>query len=115
MIIPGTPSQCLIAFVTAPDIDTARKIARAALEKKAAACANIIPAVESHYWWEGKIETSAELLIIFKTTLHKQDELRQVVLANHPYEVPEFVAFEIAHGSDPYLRWVRESVAPASR
>jgi uncharacterized protein involved in tolerance to divalent cations len=68
MIIPAVPIQCIIAFVTAPNIETARKIAQAALGKGLAACANIVPQIESHYWWEEKLETSSEALIIFKTT-----------------------------------------------
>ena len=109
-MIPPVPVQCVIAFVTAPDIETARKIARAALEKNLTACANILPVIESHYWWQEKLETSSEVLIIFKTTLHQRDALRDFVIANHPYDVPEFVAFEIQHGSPDYLNWVRQSV-----
>src|ERR1043165_7048619 len=83
-MIPAAP--CITALVTAPDIETARKIAQAALTQKLAACANIIPNLESHYWWQGKLEQSAEVLIIFKTTTKMQIALRDCVLANHPYE-----------------------------
>ena len=104
------PVQCFIAFVTAPDMETARKVSRGALEKKLCACANLLPITESHYWWQEKLETSSEVLIIFKTTLQQRDALRDFVIANHPYDVPEFVAFEIQHGSADYLNWVRQSV-----
>jgi periplasmic divalent cation tolerance protein len=108
-MIPATP--CVTALVTAPDVETARKIAKAALDQKLAACANIIPGVESHYWWEGKLEQSAEVLIIFKTTVKMQIALRECVLANHPYETPEFIAQTIDFGSDAYLTWIRQNVA----
>jgi periplasmic divalent cation tolerance protein len=99
--------------VTAPDADAARKIAKAALTQKIAACANIIPGVESHYWWQGKLDQSAEVLIIFKTTSQLQMALRDCVLANHPYETPEFITLPIDFGSDAYLAWIRENVGGA--
>ena len=57
-----------VVLVTAPDVKTARKLARAALEARLIACANLIPRIESHYWWRGKIEASAEVLMVMKTT-----------------------------------------------
>jgi periplasmic divalent cation tolerance protein len=104
------PVQCFVAFVTAPDMETARKISRGALEKKLCACANLMPIAESHYWWQEKLESASEVLIIFKTTLHQRDALRDFVIANHPYDVPEFISFQIEHGSADYLNWVRQSV-----
>ena len=107
------PTQCITALVTAPDAETARKLAQAALTQKFAACANIIPGVESHYWWQGKLDQSAEVLIIFKTTAQLQTALRDCVLANHPYETPEFITLPIDFGSDAYLSWIRENVMHA--
>ena len=108
-MIPVAP--CITALVTAPDAETARKIVRAALEPKLAACANIVPQIESHYWWEGKLEQSSEVLIIFKTTVKMQMALRACVLANHPYQVAEFITQPIEFGSDAYLAWIRQNVA----
>jgi periplasmic divalent cation tolerance protein len=108
-MIPATP--CITALVTAPDLDSARKVAHAALTQKLAACANIIPQVESHYWWDGKLEKSGEVLIIFKTTIKMQIALRECVIANHPYDTPEFITQGIDFGSDTYLTWIRQSVA----
>ena len=110
-MIPAAP--CITALVTAPDIETARKIAQAALTQKLAACANIVPNLESHYWWQGKLEQSAEVLIIFKTTVKMQMALRDCVLANHPYETAEFITQAIDFGSDAYLAWIRQNVAIA--
>jgi periplasmic divalent cation tolerance protein len=103
--------QCVSIFVTAPDVEVARKIAHAALESKVVACANIVPQIESHYWWEGKIETSGEALIIFKTTERQVAPLQELVRQNHPYQVPEFVVNIISGGSPAYLDWIRQSVA----
>lgn len=105
------PSPCILAFVTAPDVEVARNLAAAALKAKLAACANILPGVESHYWWQGNLEQSAEALIIFKTTLKLQTALRDCVLTNHPYETPEFITQSIDFGSEAYLTWIRDSVA----
>ena len=110
-MIPLAP--CITALVTAPDVEAARKIAQAALTQKLAACANIIPGLESHYWWQGKLEQSAEVLIIFKSTVKNQLALRQCVLANHPYETAEFITQPIDFGSDAYLAWIRLNVAIA--
>ncbi|MDX1951199.1 MAG: divalent-cation tolerance protein CutA [Verrucomicrobiota bacterium] len=99
-----------IAFVTAPDLETGRKIARAALAGKVAACANIVPQVESHYWWQGKIESSAEVLVLFKTSDGLVSALEEVVVRNHPYDTPEFVVVEIKRGSEKYLKWLGGSV-----
>lgn len=105
------PSQCITVLVTAPDLEAARKIAKAALNQKLAACANIIPNLESHYWWQGKLEQSGEVLIVFKSTVKMQIALRDCVLANHPYETPEFITQPIDFGSDAYLAWIRQNVA----
>jgi periplasmic divalent cation tolerance protein len=105
------PDDCVVALVTAPDLAAGRKIAKAALEQRLAACANILPQVESHYWWEGKLEQSAEVLIIFKTTNAMREALELCVLGNHTYKTPEFIVLRIEDGSDDYMKWLRGSVA----
>ena len=97
-------------LVTAPDLKVARKLARGALGKRLVACANIIPKMESHYWWRGKINSSAEVLIVFKTSQPKVRAFEQFVLANHPYDTPEFVALSIASGTKRYIEWISASV-----
>jgi periplasmic divalent cation tolerance protein len=77
-----------------------------------AACVNIVPRVESHYWWQGRLESGEELLLILKTTRDRLPELERVVRAHHPYDTPEFVALPIAAGSERYLRWIDDSVSP---
>ncbi len=98
-----------VVFVTAPNLRVARKLARTALEARLVACANLIPRLESHYWWRGKLERSTEILIVFKTTQKQLAALEKLVLANHPYDTPEFVALPISAGSRRYLEWLQAS------
>lgn len=102
---------CIAIFTNFGDAETARKAARALVEEKLAACANIIPQIESIYHWKGKIESGAEAMVIFKTTREKYPAFEQRLRELHPYEVPEIVAIEIAAGLPAYLDWVGESVA----
>jgi periplasmic divalent cation tolerance protein len=104
-------SDTAIALVTAPNIVSARKIAKAILQLKLAACANLIPAVESHYWWEGKLTRSGEVLLVIKTVKRKLALVEKTVLANHPYDTPEFVAFPLTAGNERYLQWLTDSTA----
>jgi periplasmic divalent cation tolerance protein len=94
-----------IVLVTAPDMKVARKLARAALSKKLVACANLIPGLESRYWWQNKIETANEILILFKTTRRKLPALEKLVLNQHPYDTPEFIAFTPSAATSRYLKW----------
>ncbi len=102
-----------VVLVTAPDLKTARKLARAVLTARMAACVNIVPRIESHYWWQGRIESGSELLLIIKTTRTRLAALEKVVLANHPYDTPEFVALPLQGGAEKYLAWLAASVRPA--
>lgn len=99
-----------LILVTAPNRKTARVLARAALEARLVACANLIPAVESHYWWLGKLEQSNEILIVFKTAKSKLGALEKLILAQHPYDTPEIIALPIATGTERYLRWIETEV-----
>jgi periplasmic divalent cation tolerance protein len=99
-----------MVLVTAPDLKTARRLAKAALEKRLIACANLIPKIESHYWWKGKIENGAEVLMLLKTTASKLGPLEKLIVAAHPYDTPEFIVLPIARGSKRYLDWIAESV-----
>jgi periplasmic divalent cation tolerance protein len=105
----------IVALVTAPDLKAARRIARAVLENRLAACANIVPKIESHYWWEGKLESSGETLIIFKTTQNRLAAFEATVLEVHPYDTPEIIALRLSSGNQKYLRWVCTSVEPKRR
>lgn len=98
-----------IALVTAPDLKTARALARAALSARLIACANLIPKIESHYWWQGKIESGTEVLLILKTRKSKLAALEKLVLAQHPYDTPEFLVLPVSAGTRKYLDWVAQN------
>jgi periplasmic divalent cation tolerance protein len=99
----------ILVLVTAPDLATARRLAGAALEQQLAACANLVPGLESHYRWQGKIESAAEVLVIFKTRRSHRNALEKLVLSNHPYETAEFLVLPITSGSKAYLDWIGAS------
>jgi len=99
-----------LVLVTAPDLKTARRLARAALAARLIACANLIPKVESHYWWRGKIERGAEVLLLLKTSWANLAALEKLILAEHPYDTPEFVVVRLDGGSKRYLDWLQASV-----
>jgi len=107
--------RVVLVLVTAPELKTARKLAQAALEAKVAACANLVPKIESQYWWEGKIVTDSEVLIIFKTTAAKLDVFEKLILASHPYDTPEFIFVQLTSGTKRYLDWVRKAVGQKTK
>lgn len=99
-------------FVTAPSVTVARKVAMNVLTDRLAACANLVPKIESHYWWQEKLESSTEVLIIFKTAKSRLAELEKCVVRNHPYDTPEIIVFNLNEGSEKYLNWISSSVQP---
>jgi periplasmic divalent cation tolerance protein len=103
--------QVLIAVTTLPGIEIAQEIAREIVELKLAACANIISDVHSIYRWEGKLESSAEILVLFKLTATRYGEFETKLKSLHPYDVPEIISVNVAQGLPAYLRWVAESCA----
>ena len=105
--------QFAIVLVTAPDLKTARRLARLALQARLVACANLVPNLESHYWWQGKIERSPEVLLLLKTTTGRLARLEKLILAEHPYDTPEFVVVPLRGGNRRYLDWLAASCRPA--
>ena len=98
-----------IILVTAPDLKTARTLAKAALQAKLIACANLVPKIESHYWWQGKIESGTEVLLSLKTTKSRLAALEKMILARHPYDTPEVLVLPLRAGSRKYLDWLSAS------
>lgn len=98
-----------VVMVTTPDLKTARHLARQALTARLAACANILPKIESHYWWQGKLERGAEALVIFKSTTRHLARLEELIVAEHPYDTPEFIAWSLSNGNRRYLEWLTAS------
>lgn len=102
-------AQFRIVLVTAPDRRTARRLARSALDARLIACANLVPGIESHYRWQGKLARGAEVLLILKTTAARLPKLERLILAEHPYDTPEFLVLAPDRGTERYLNWLRQS------
>jgi periplasmic divalent cation tolerance protein len=100
-----------VVLVTCGSIAEARKIGRKVVQKKLAACANIVPGVESIYRWKGKVERAREVLMVMKTTAQRLRELEREVKQAHGYDVPEFIVSPIVAGSKQYLRWISENTS----
>jgi len=98
--------KVLLALSTFPDQETAREISNELVTKKLAACANILPGVESIYRWKEKIESGNETLVLFKLSEDRQSAFQEKLRLLHPYEVPEIIFVPISSGLPEYLRWV---------
>jgi len=103
-------SNAVMGMVTCSSRAEARKVAKAILTKKLAACVNIVGEVESHYWWQGKLETARECLLLIKTTRAQVRPVTNAVKRVHSYDVPEIIFVSIATGERKYLKWLKSSV-----
>ena len=103
-------SDRVVAFSTVGRAEDAERIARALVERRLAACVNVLPGVVSVYRWEGEVCRSEELLLIVKTRTERLGALREALVELHPYDLPELVALPIESGHTPYLAWLDESV-----
>src|SRR6185369_13707854 len=104
-----TTGKFAIVLVTAPDLKMARRLAQAALRARLVACVNLIPLVESHYWWQGKLERGNEVLLVLKTTKTLLGKLEKLIVSRHPCDTPEFVVLPLSGGSKRYLDWLNQS------
>ena len=96
-----------VVLVTCGSLAEGRKIARAVVTKRLAACVNVISApVESIYRWKGKVKEAKEFLLIVKTTVRRLKELEREIARMHSYDVPEFLAVEVGAGSKKYVDWL---------
>ena len=100
----------VIVLTTIGENNDAHDLATDLVEKRLAACVNIVPRIHSVYRWQGNVEHDNEQLLIIKTLDEKLDELKSVLFARHPYEVPEFVVLPIADLSDAYRDWLIAAV-----
>ncbi len=100
-----------VVFVTAGSRPEARRIARGLLEQRLVACANIVPGLESHYWWEGKVDHAREWLLVMKTRRDRFRAVEQAVRRLHSYQVPEIIALPLMAGQADYLRWIDASLS----
>lgn len=107
--------QYLIVFSTAPNKKIAAKIAHSLVRRKMAACVNILPGVESCFWWKGKIDKASEVLLVIKTFRSRFRTLCSVLRALHPYKVPEIIGAPLVEGSKSYLEWMQHSLTMPGR
>jgi len=102
-------TEFAVFFVTVPDDSVAQEIGRTLVEKKLAACCNILPGLTSIYRWKDKIETDSEVLLIIKSRTELSQKLTDCVKNLHPYEVPEIIRLPIEEGLPAYLGWINDS------
>ena len=96
----------IIVLITASSEEEAHNIAESLVNEKKAACVNIVPAVDSLFWWEDKLESAGESLLLVKTKVSLFPGIVELVKRTHSYEVPEIIALPIVTGSEDYLKWL---------
>lgn len=102
-----------LLYVTAPDRETARQLARRVIEKEAAACANVLPGMRSVYRWQGRVVEADEAVLIVKTTRDHADAATRILVDAHPYDEPCVIALPVdgSTGAQPFLDWIRAETA----
>jgi len=104
-------AEAIVVLMTAGSREEAARIAELLIGARLAACVQLMPEMESVYWWEGRIERSPEILLLAKTTHDKFAELEQAVRSIHSYDTPEIIALPITAASTPYLNWLTKTVS----
>lgn len=99
-----------VVLTTCRSLEQSRTIARALVERKLAACVNIVPQVESIYRWKENVETATEWLLVIKTTAGAFERLRDAIVELHSYDIPECIEIQITEGARDYLKWIDDSV-----
>jgi periplasmic divalent cation tolerance protein len=102
----------LLVLCTAPNSEVGARLARGLVEARLAACVNLVPEVRSFYTWKGALEDEREVQLLIKTRRSRYEALENWIVQNHPYEVPELLALDIAAGHGRYLDWLREQTEP---
>lgn len=100
--------SAILIYCSCPDIETAEKISRQLIQQHCAACVSILPGLTSIYEWDGKIEQSNEVLLMIKSTAKRFEPIKDMILLEHPYELPEIIAVPIEHGLQDYLDWISQ-------
>lgn len=101
-----------LVYVTAPTLAEAESLARLAVEGRLAACANILPGMRSLYWWQGRLESADETVLLLKTTAELAPALIRALTEAHSYDCPCVVALPIATGNPDFLRWIEAETGP---
>ena len=108
--MPEATSTARIVMTTVASAEDAARLGRTLVEERLAACATVLPSAHSIYSWQGKIESSDEILLLLKTTTDQLPALESRLQELHSYETPEFLVIEIEAGSESYLKWLRENL-----
>lgn len=98
--------QAIMVLTNLGDMESARTLARALVERRLAACVNLLPGVQSVYRWQGVVEEAAEVTMLIKTSAARYAELEQAIRQLHPYELPEIISAPVAAGLPAYLEWI---------
>lgn len=105
-------SEHILVLCTVPDAAKGAEIAGPLVQEKLVACVNLIDKLRSLYWWDGEVCDDPEALMIIKTRADRFERVRERIVALHPYDTPEVIAFPITAGHPPYLKWIDETVKP---
>lgn len=103
-------SEFIFTYVVCANAEEATRIGKSLVEERLVACVNILPAIQSVYWWEEKITQSTEIAFIAKTLRTKFNDVQQKVLAMHSYDTPCIVALSVEEGNEKYLQWIKNEV-----
>ncbi len=103
-----TDTEFIMVYIPCPSEEVAEDLAFKAVKERLAACANILKAGNSYYWWKGEVQKDPETILILKTRSALYDKVREFIEKNHPYTVPAILAIPIVKGNDSYLNWLRE-------
>lgn len=102
--------KAVIALTAFPDPKTARKIAKLLVQKKLAACVNVLPKGTSYYRWKNKLESTSETVLLIKTGAARFSKMSAFLKQRHPYDVPEILAVPVRAGDKDYLKWLNDSL-----
>jgi len=96
----------IVILITTGSEEEAHRIADQLLNQRKAACVNIMPKIDSLFWWQGKLDSAQESLLVIKTKASELKEITELVKKVHSYEVPEVIALPIVGGNEDYLKWL---------
>jgi len=113
--MPDGDTTARIVLTTAADAEEGRRLGRALVEERLAACVSLVPGIESIYRWKEEVESAAEVLLLIKTGVEQLAALGARVHELHSYETPEFLVLRVEAGSAPYLEWLAGSVGKAGK
>jgi len=102
-------AEFLLVQTSCPDNASAVSLAQAIINKKVAACVNVLPEVTSIYEWKGEVKQDSETLLLIKTTSSRYADLHALICESHPYELPEVIAVPINEGLPEFLSWIRDA------